>query len=55
MNFMNELMIQNDFDVNTAKQDLWMSEEDLDTYTEAKGSFDWFALILTPNPDEQID
>ena len=26
---MNELMIQNDFDENTAKKDLWMSEEDL--------------------------
>ena len=33
---MNELMIQNDFDVNTAKQDLWMSEEDLVTI-ESKG------------------
>ena len=25
---MNELMIKNDFDANTAKKDLWMSEED---------------------------
>lgn len=33
---MNELMTQNDFDANTAKKDLWMSEEDLVT-TESKG------------------
>ena len=28
---MNELMIQNDFDANTAKKDLWMSEDNLVT------------------------
>ena len=33
---MNELMIQNDFNANTAKKDLWMSEEDLVTI-ESKG------------------
>ena len=33
---MNKLMIQNDFDANTAKKELWMSEEDL-VATESKG------------------
>jgi len=33
---MNELMIQNHFDANTAKDDLWMSEEDL-VAVESKG------------------
>ena len=33
---MNELMVQNDFDANVAKKDLWMSEKDLVT-AESKG------------------
>jgi len=33
---MNELMIRNDFDINTVKKDLWISEEDI-VATESKG------------------